>query len=98
MVVHSDYSLSLSHAHTPTLTLSLSLSLSLSHPPSPSLPQDIFRSLFAVVFGAMAIGQASAFAPNYTKAKLSSKRIFALLNREPEIDNYSEEGQKIVSL
>ena len=57
---------------------------------------DIFRVLFALIFGAMAAGQASAFAPDYTKAKLSANRIFAMLDREPVIDNYSEDGQKLV--
>ena len=33
--------------------------------------QDVFRVLFALLFGALAIEEASAFAPNYTKAKLS---------------------------
>lgn len=58
---------------------------------------DIFRVFMAVIFGAFSVGQASAFAPNYAKAKLSANRIFAMLDRKPEIDNYSEEGQKLVS-
>ena len=58
---------------------------------------DLFRALFAIVFGAFAIGQASAFAPDYTKAKLSSNRIFSLLDREPVIDNYNTEGQELVN-
>ena len=51
----------------------------------------------ALIFGALAIGQAGAFAPSYAKAKLSAQRIFALLHRQPVIDNYSEEGAEIVS-
>ena len=51
----------------------------------------------AVIFGALAIGQASAFAPDYTKAKLSAKRIFALLDHVPLIDNLSAEGSIPVS-
>ena len=58
---------------------------------------DVFRVFMAIIFGAFSIGQASAFAPNYTKAKISANRIFAMIDREPEIDNYSEEGQKLVS-
>ena len=58
--------------------------------------QNIFIVLFALIFGAFAIGQAGAFAPDYNKAKLSSKRIFAMLDREPVIDNYSEEGNELV--
>ena len=58
---------------------------------------DVFRVFFAIIFGAFAIGQASAFAPNYSKAKISANRIFFLLDRKPIIDNYSEDGEKLVS-
>lgn len=58
---------------------------------------DMFRVFIAIVFGGAAIGQASAFAPNLAKAKLSANRIFFMLDREPAIDNYSEEGTKPVS-
>ena len=54
---------------------------------------NIFIVFLALVFGAMAAGQAGAFAPNYAKARLSANRIFALLNRIPETSTYcSEEG------
>ena len=59
--------------------------------------QDIFRVFMALIFGAFAVGQAGAFAPNYTKARLSANRIFFLLDRKPLIDGYSEEGSKPVS-
>ena len=59
---------------------------------------DVFRVFFAIIFGAFAIGEAFAFAPNYSKAKISANRIFFLLNRVPVIDNYSEDGEKLVSL
>ncbi|KAL5517017.1 hypothetical protein EMCRGX_G002482 [Ephydatia muelleri] len=56
---------------------------------------DIFVVLFALVFGAMAAGQAGAFAPNYAKARLSANRIFALLNRLPATSVcLSEEGAR----
>ena len=58
---------------------------------------DIFVALFAVIFGAFDIGQGSSFAPNYAKAKQSANRIFSLLDREPVIDGYSEDGLKLVS-
>ena len=54
---------------------------------------DVFRVFTALIFGAISIGQAGAFAPNYTKARLSSNRIFHLLDREPEIDGYSVDGE-----
>ena len=59
--------------------------------------QDIFRVFIALVFGALTVGQAGAFAPNYAKAKISANRIFALLDRRPAIDSYSEDGSKLVS-
>ncbi len=59
---------------------------------------DVFRVLMALMFGALAVGQASSFAPNYAKAKVSANRIFALLDREPLIDNYSEDGERLVSI
>lgn len=58
--------------------------------------KNIFIAFMAVIFGAYGIGQASSFAPNYTKAKLSADRIYALLDREPEIDGYSEDGLQLV--
>ena len=58
---------------------------------------DVFVVFSAVIFGAIGAGQASSFAPNYAKAKVSANRIFALLDREPAIDGYSEDGAKPVS-
>jgi ABC-type multidrug transport system fused ATPase/permease subunit len=55
--------------------------------------EDIFRVFTALIFGAIAVGQAGAFAPNYTKARLSSNRIFQLLDRVPLIDGYSVDGE-----
>lgn len=51
----------------------------------------------AVVFGAMALGQSSSFAPDYAKAKTSAAHLFVLFERVPSIDSYSEEGEKPVS-
>ena len=59
--------------------------------------EDIFRVFTALIFGAIAVGQAGAFAPNYTKARLSSNRIFQLLDRVPLIDGYSVDGETPVS-
>ncbi|XP_009474940.1 PREDICTED: multidrug resistance protein 1-like [Nipponia nippon] len=53
-----------------------------------------YRVFSAVVFGAMALGQSSSFAPDYTKAKISAAHLFLLFERIPSIDSYSEEGEK----
>ena len=47
-------------------------------------------------FGILSASQGSTFAPNYAKARLSAKRIFALVDLVPSIDSYSEEGDKPV--
>lgn len=52
------------------------------------------RAFSAVVFGGMAIGQASSFAPDAAKAQSSAVAVFKLLDRKPEIDSESTEGDK----
>lgn len=42
----------------------------------------------------MALGQASAFAPDAAKAQTSANVIFNLLDQTPTIDAESEEGEK----
>ena len=54
------------------------------------------RVFSAIVFGAMSVGEASSFAPDYGKAKIAAARLFALFDQEPSIDSFSEEGTKLV--
>ncbi|KAF6034287.1 ABCB1 [Bugula neritina] len=66
---------------------------------SPRNPQPLsFEAMMitfsAVVFGAMSLGQATSFAPNYQKGVAAAGHIKQLLEKEPEIDAYSEEGEK----
>ena len=56
--------------------------------------QDIFRVFAAIIFSSLGIGAAASFAPDYNQAKRSAKIVFSIINREPAIDNYSEEGTK----
>nr|XP_006825045.1 PREDICTED: multidrug resistance protein 1-like [Saccoglossus kowalevskii] len=56
--------------------------------------EDVFLVFSAIAFGAMALGQASAFAPDATKAKFAANNIFYLLDKESEIDSSSTEGLK----
>ncbi|XP_048807065.1 ATP-dependent translocase ABCB1 isoform X4 [Lagopus muta] len=51
----------------------------------------------AVVFGAMALGQTSSFAPDYAKAKISAAHLFVLFDRVPSIDSYCEDGERPVT-
>uniref|UniRef100_A0A3Q2ZN91 ATP-binding cassette sub-family B member 5 n=1 Tax=Kryptolebias marmoratus TaxID=37003 RepID=A0A3Q2ZN91_KRYMA len=55
--------------------------------------EAVFLVISAVLFGAMALGEANSFAPNYAKAKMSASHLLMLLNKEPAIDNLSEAGE-----
>ncbi|XP_075128118.1 ATP-dependent translocase ABCB1-like [Leptodactylus fuscus] len=55
---------------------------------------NVFLVFAAIVFGALALGQTSSFAPDYAKAKISAAHIFSLLERKPLIDSYSDVGLK----
>lgn len=50
-----------------------------------------------IIFAAMNIGESASFAPDFAKAKVAAGRILGLLEKKPEIDIYSEEGEKPVS-
>uniref|UniRef100_A0A8C6RUJ7 P-type phospholipid transporter n=1 Tax=Nannospalax galili TaxID=1026970 RepID=A0A8C6RUJ7_NANGA len=54
--------------------------------------RDVILVFSAIVFGAVALGHASSFAPDYAKAKLSAAHLFSLFERQPLIDSYSREG------
>nr|XP_006814548.1 PREDICTED: multidrug resistance protein 1-like [Saccoglossus kowalevskii] len=56
--------------------------------------EDVFLVFALITFGAMAVGQASSFAPDAAKAKVAANQIFFLLDRESEIDTSSTEGLK----
>ncbi|XP_023145774.2 ATP-binding cassette, sub-family B (MDR/TAP), member 4 isoform X2 [Amphiprion ocellaris] len=55
--------------------------------------QGVFLVISAILFGAMAVGEANSFAPNYAKAKMSAAHLIMLINKEPAIDNLSHEGE-----
>ncbi|XP_067366385.1 ATP-binding cassette, sub-family B (MDR/TAP), member 4 isoform X3 [Channa argus] len=55
--------------------------------------EGVFLVISAVLYGAMAVGEANSFAPNYAKAKLSAAHLMMLMNREPAIDNLSQRGE-----
>ncbi|XP_069815592.1 ATP-dependent translocase ABCB1-like isoform X3 [Dendropsophus ebraccatus] len=56
--------------------------------------ESVFLVFSAIVFGAMALGQTSSFAPDYAKAKMSAAHIFNLLEKTPLIDSYSTDGDR----
>lgn len=55
------------------------------------------RVISAVLYGAMAVGEANSFTPNFAKAKLSAAHLMMLIRKESAIDNLSEKGQSPVS-
>ena len=63
-----------------------------------STPTLCFRVFSVIVFGAMAIGQASAFAPDAAKASVSAQKICMLLDKVPAIDSESTDGKKPTSV
>ena len=52
----------------------------------------MFRAFASLVFGAIAIGFANSFAPDYGRAVAAARNIFALLERNSLADNLSEDG------
>uniref|UniRef100_A0A8C3S2L4 ATP-binding cassette sub-family B member 5 n=1 Tax=Chelydra serpentina TaxID=8475 RepID=A0A8C3S2L4_CHESE len=57
-------------------------------------PEGVFTVFSAITYGAMALGETLTFAPEYAKAKSGAAHLFALFERTPAIDSYSEEGEK----
>ena len=55
------------------------------------------RVITVLVMGGMQAGRISTFLPGYSKAILSARRIFKLLDTVPQIDSYSNEGLEPVS-
>ncbi|XP_030301088.1 ATP-binding cassette sub-family B member 5 [Calypte anna] len=57
--------------------------------------ENVFIVFSSIIFAAMNVGQSASLAPDYGKARMSAQRIFKLLDRNPLIDSYSEEGEKL---
>ncbi|XP_012936337.1 ATP-dependent translocase ABCB1 isoform X2 [Aplysia californica] len=56
---------------------------------------EVFLVFGAIVFGAMGLGNASAFAPDVGKAQTAAKRILHLIDSQPSIDYSSPDGNKL---
>uniref|UniRef100_A0A8D1K4H9 Multidrug resistance protein 1 n=1 Tax=Sus scrofa TaxID=9823 RepID=A0A8D1K4H9_PIG len=48
----------------------------------------------AIVYGAMAMGHVSSFAPDYAEAKVSAAHIIMIIEKTPLVDSYSTTGLK----
>ncbi|XP_076869033.1 ATP-dependent translocase ABCB1 isoform X1 [Brachyhypopomus gauderio] len=56
--------------------------------------EGVFLVISAIMYGAMAVGEANSFTPNYAKAKMSASHVLMLINKVPDIDNDSNEGER----
>ncbi|MFS8014155.1 putative ABC-type xenobiotic transporter [Helianthus anomalus] len=54
--------------------------------------EDVFRVFFGLMMAALAVSQSSSVAPDTTKAKSSAVSVFAILDRQSEIDPSDESG------
>ena len=52
--------------------------------------------VLAILVGGLVLGQISAFAPDYVKAKVAAARLFKIFDRKSLIDSSSEDGLKPV--
>ncbi|KAI9374167.1 P-loop containing nucleoside triphosphate hydrolase protein [Aspergillus egyptiacus] len=62
---------------------------------------DMFRFFVCfseILFGAQSAGTVFSFAPDMGKAKNAAAEFHRLFDRQPEIDNWSEEGEKLDSM
>ena len=58
---------------------------------------DIFIPFALIGFNILGLSQTDLYAHDVAKARQSANWIFHLLDREPEIDGYSEKGSELVS-
>lgn len=57
--------------------------------------EDVFKVAEALILGTMMVGQAVAFAPNYSKARVAASQVFHLLDRHPKIDSSAGTGLRL---
>ena len=58
--------------------------------------ERIYTVFIALIFGSLALGQAGSNESGFAQAKRSARKLFAIIDRRPAIDNYSEDGLKPV--
>ncbi|KAM4636210.1 ATP-dependent translocase ABCB1-like [Discoglossus pictus] len=55
--------------------------------------ENVFIVTSVIIFTAINVGRSTSIAPDFGKAKVSAQRIMKLLDRQPPIDSYSQEGE-----
>ncbi|XP_063777825.1 ATP-dependent translocase ABCB1-like [Pseudophryne corroboree] len=58
-------------------------------------PENVFVIVSVISFACTHVGNSNSTAQDYGQAKVSAQRIFKLLDRNPVIDSYSEEGNTL---
>lgn len=56
---------------------------------------QFFIVFSAIIFGAQSAGSIFSFAPDMGKAKQAAKELKTLFDRKPEIDSWSDEGERV---
>lgn len=59
---------------------------------------QFFLCFSAVIFGAQSAGTIFSFAPDMGKAKQAAAELKQLFDRQPEIDSWSEDGEKLTNV
>ncbi|XP_073253012.1 ATP-dependent translocase ABCB1-like isoform X5 [Porites lutea] len=59
---------------------------------------EMMKVVLAILVGGLVLGQISAFAPDYVKAKVAAARLFKIFDRKSLIDSSSEDGLKPSSI
>ena len=59
---------------------------------------QFFIVFSAIIFGAQSAGSIFSFAPDMGKAKQAAKELKTLFDRKPEIDSWSDEGERVSSI
>jgi ATP-binding cassette subfamily B (MDR/TAP) protein 1 len=59
---------------------------------------QFFVCFQAIIFGAQSAGTIFSFAPDMGKARNAAEQLKTLFERKPEIDSWSEEGEKLQSI
>jgi len=60
-------------------------------------PGDVLTVFFSVVIGAMGLGQATPAVNAFSQARGAAPKVFEIIDRKPEIDNFSMEGEVLDS-
>ncbi|KAK6063008.1 Leptomycin B resistance protein pmd1-like protein 2 [Seiridium cupressi] len=59
---------------------------------------QVFLCFCAIIFGAESAGTMFAYAPDLAKARHGAAKLEALFDRQPEIDSWSQDGTRVLSI